>query len=119
MRGALVDVRSGRTIDEQAEQFGAAVVTARVHEPLAGIDLSEVEIRNHVAFAGFERSADYPAVRVRDGGEAAAGYRPDGTTRILHDLGLLIGIEPRGRADHEAGGFESVLTDVGFRLLRE
>lgn len=56
----------------------------------------------------------------RDRGEAAAGNRPDSATRILHDLGLLIGIEPRRRADDKkASGFESVLTDVSFRLLRE
>jgi hypothetical protein len=41
------------------------------------------------------------------------------TTPILHDLGLLIGIEPRRRADYKASGFEGVLADVNFRLLRE
>jgi hypothetical protein len=94
-------------------------MTARVHEPLAGVDLSEVKISNHVAFADFDRSADDTAVRVRNGGEAAARYRPDGTTRILDDLGLLVGIEPRRRTDYEASRLESVLTDVSFRLLRE
>src|SRR5262245_54135201 len=112
-------VRRGRPIDQQAEQLGAAVVTARVHEPLAGVDLSEVKICNHFAFTGLERPADDLAIRVRNGGEAAARYRPDGGTRILHDLGLLIGVEPRGRADHKTSGLESVLTDVSFGLLRK
>src|SRR4051794_28667947 len=31
IRGALMDVRRRRPIDQQAEQFGAAVVAARVH----------------------------------------------------------------------------------------
>ena len=30
VRGALMDVRRGRPIDQQAEQLGAAIVTARV-----------------------------------------------------------------------------------------
>jgi hypothetical protein len=34
-----MDVRCRCPIDQQAEQFGSAVVTARVHEPLAGVDL--------------------------------------------------------------------------------
>jgi hypothetical protein len=41
------------------------------------------------------------------------------TTPILHDLGLLTGIEPRRRADYKSSGFEGVLADVNFRLLRE
>src|SRR5262245_5806613 len=118
-RSALMDVRRGRPIDQQAEQLGAAVVTTRVHEPFARVDLNEVEICNRIAFTGFDGPGDEPAIRADNGGEAAAGYRPDGTTRILHDLGLLIGIEPRRRAHHKGCGFQGVLTDVGLRLLRE
>ena len=44
---------------------------------------------------------------------------PTAAARILHDLRLLIGIEPRGCADHEASGFERMLTDVDFCLLCE
>ncbi len=51
-RNALMDVRGGRPIDQQAEQFGAAVVVARVHEPLAGVDLGEVEVSDDVTLAG-------------------------------------------------------------------
>ena len=71
VRDVLMDVHRGRSIDQQAEQFGAAVVTARIHELLAGVDLSEVNICNHFTFTGFE-----------SGGEAAARYRRDVTTRI-------------------------------------
>src|SRR6185436_10180511 len=35
------------------------------------------------------------------------------------DLRLLIGIEPRGRADDEAAGLQRVLPDVDLRLLGE
>jgi hypothetical protein len=68
VRGALMDVRGGRPIDQQAEQLGAAVVTARVHESFAGVDLGEVEISDHFAFASLERLADDLAVRAHDGG---------------------------------------------------
>ena len=50
VRGALMDVLGRRPIDQQAEQFGTAVVTARVHESLAGVDLGKVEISDHFAF---------------------------------------------------------------------
>jgi hypothetical protein len=94
-------------------------VTARVHEPLAGVDLGEIKVCDHFAFTSRERLADDLAFRVHDGGKTTAGNRPDRTTRILHDLGLLIGVEPRRSVNHEAGGFERVLADVDFRLLRE
>ena len=99
---ALMDVRRGRAVDQQTEQFGTAVVAARVHEPLAQGDLGEIKICDHFAFTGLERPADDLAVRIRNGSEEAAGDRPDGSACVLHDLGLLIGIEPRRRADHEA-----------------
>jgi len=43
----------------------------------------------------------------------------DRTTCIHRDLGLLVGIEPRRRVHDEAGGFESMLADADFHLLRE
>ena len=42
LRVALMDVRRGRPVDQQTEQFGATIVTARVHDSLAGIDLGKV-----------------------------------------------------------------------------
>ena len=81
--------------------------------------MSEVKICNHFAFTSFERLADDLAFRVHNGGEAAAGNRPDSATHILHDLGLLIVIEPRRRADYKASRFEGVLADINFRLLRK
>src|SRR4051812_37979403 len=106
VRDALVDVRCGRAIDYQAEQFGPTVVTARVHNPLASIDLSKVKICDHFTFTSCEGLTDNLALWIDNGGEAATGNRPHSTTRILHDLGLLIGIEPRRRIDDKAGSFE-------------
>ena len=74
--GALMDGRRGRPIDQQAEQFGAAVMTARVHDPLAGVDLGKVKLGNHFAFARFERLTDDPAVGTHDRREAATRNRP-------------------------------------------
>src|SRR5258705_1520911 len=119
VRRSLMDLRRRRPIDQQAEQFGAAVMTTRVHESLAGVDLSEIEICDYLALAGFERLADDLAVRAHNGSEAAVGDQPDRTTCILRDLGLLVGIEPRRRVDDEAGGFESMLADADFHLLRK
>src|SRR3954452_18126688 len=96
-----------------------AVVTARVHDPLASIDLSKVKICDHFTFTSCKGLTDNPALWIDNGSEAATGNRPDSATRILHDLGLLIGIEPRRRIDDKAGSFEGVLADVDFRLLRE
>jgi hypothetical protein len=40
-----MDMRRGRSIDQQAERFGVIGVTARAHQSLARVDLSEVEIK--------------------------------------------------------------------------
>jgi hypothetical protein len=74
-----LDARRGRTVDQQAEQFGTTVVAARVHEPLAQGDPGEIEIRDHFVFTRLEWLADDLAVRMRNGGEEAAGDRPDGS----------------------------------------
>jgi hypothetical protein len=47
-----MDVWHRRAVDQQAAQFRATVVTASVHEPVAGIDLGEVEIGDHFAVHG-------------------------------------------------------------------
>src|SRR5262245_29615833 len=114
-----MDVRRRRPIDQEAEELGAAVVATRIHESLARVDLSEVEVCDCLAFTGREGAGDEPSIRADNGGEAAARYRLDGTTRVAHDLRLLISIEPRRRTHHEASGFQGVLTDVGLCLLRE
>jgi transposase-like protein len=85
VRDALVDVRCGRAIDYQAEQFGPTVVTARVHNSLASIDLSKVKICDHFTFTSCEGLTDNLALWIDNGGEAATRNRPDSTTRILHD----------------------------------
>jgi hypothetical protein len=66
-----MDVRGGRPVDQQAEQSRAAVVAANVHQPLARVDLDEVEIDDHLTFAGLQRLADDLALRVDDGGVRA------------------------------------------------
>ena len=113
----LVKVRGLRPIDQQAEQLGPAVVAARVHGACA-VDQGEVEIGDHFAFAGRIGSP-----RLAVGFTMAVKQPPEigpiGAARILHDLGLLIGVEPRRRADDEAGRFQGVLTDGDFRLLGE
>ena len=61
----LMDMGDGRAIDQQAEQFRAAVVAARIHLPLALIDQSEIEIGDHHAFTGTQRLAHQFAFRAR------------------------------------------------------
>jgi hypothetical protein len=55
---ALVDIRRGHPVDQQAEQFRAAVMTSRIHQPLAGVDLGKVEISDYFAFTNLERSVN-------------------------------------------------------------
>jgi hypothetical protein len=59
-------------------------------------------------------------VRVPNGlafSEAAAGDRADAAAGVLHDLRLLIGIQPGGRADDEARRLQRMLPDVDLGLL--
>src|SRR5215510_3541896 len=44
MLAAVVNVRSGRAVDQETEEFRPAVVSARVHQLLALIDLREVKV---------------------------------------------------------------------------
>src|SRR5580700_2871430 len=45
MSAALMDMGLRRAIDQQAEQFRPAIMTARVHQALALVDRPEIEIR--------------------------------------------------------------------------
>src|SRR5262245_3708628 len=47
----IVDVRSRRPVDLQAEQLRAAVMPGRIHLRLAVVDQGEVEVGDHVTFA--------------------------------------------------------------------
>jgi hypothetical protein len=48
---AIMHVSRRSTVDQETEQFRAAVVTARVHQLLALVDQREVEIGDSHAFA--------------------------------------------------------------------
>ena len=54
---SLMQVGRRRTIDQEAEQFPATIVAARIHHPLALVDLAEIEIGNHLAFTRTQRLA--------------------------------------------------------------
>jgi len=114
-----VDVGDGRAIDQQAEQLGATMEATRVHQPFALVDHREIEIGNHHSLARAQRFTHQFALWRDDGGEASAGDRLDGAPGVLHDLALLIGVEPGGGADDEARGFQGVLADVDLGLLGE
>jgi hypothetical protein len=116
---SLVNAECRRAVDQQAQQFRPAVVAARVHQVLAPVDPREVEISDHDAFAGAHRLADERPVGRDDRGEAPARQGTGVAAGVSGDLRLLIGIEPRGRADDEAPGLQRVLPDVDLRLLGE
>jgi hypothetical protein len=97
-----VNVRDWSAVEQETQDFGPAVVAARVHELLALVDEREVEVGDHHAFAGADRFADQRAIGRYDRGKAAAGNRADAATAgVLGDLRLLIGVQPGCRADHE------------------
>lgn len=48
----LMDMRGRGAIDQQAEQFGATVVTTGIHLRLALIDQREIKVADHHALAG-------------------------------------------------------------------
>ena len=81
LQATLMDMGSRRAIDQQAEQFRAAVVAARIHHSLAPVDQGEIEIGNHHAFTGTQGLAQQFAFRRDDRGKAAAGDRADRRNR--------------------------------------
>src|SRR4249919_3386137 len=116
---AFMEVRRRSAIDQEAQKLGTVVVNHRVHQQLAAIDHAEVEVGDDLAFALAKRFADQHALRRDDRGEAAPGDRTDRAAGVLHDLRLLVGIEPGGRVHHEAARFQGVLADVDLHALRE
>src|SRR5688572_10622653 len=112
-------VRPLGPVDRQTEQLGSTVVAARVHQLLALVDAGEVEIGDDDSFPGPQGFADQSPVRGHDRGETTAGYRANGPSGVLHDLGLLVGIQPGRRTHDEARGFQRVLPDVDLRLHGE
>jgi len=106
-----------RAVDEEREQLGPAVVPARVHELFAPVDQCEVEVGDHSSLARADGLAQQSSIGRDDRSEAAAGDRADAAAGVLHDLRLLIGIQPGRGADHEARRLEGMLPDVDVRLL--
>src|SRR5690348_3364187 len=49
---SFMSICGSRAIDQEAQQFGAAVMAARVHQLLALVDACEVEVGRDYAFAG-------------------------------------------------------------------
>ena len=117
MRSAFVNVRGGGAVDQETEQFRPAVVAARVHQLLALVDQREVEVGDDHAFARADGLAQQGSIGCHDRGEATAGDRADAAAGVLHDLRLLIGIQPGRGADDEARRLQCMLPDVDFRLL--
>src|SRR4249919_1123984 len=116
---ALMEVRRRGAIDQEAQKLRTVVVTDRVHQQLAAVDQGEIEVGDDFAFALAEWLAYQHALRRDDGREAAPGDRADRAAGVLHDLRLLVGIEPGGRIHHEATRFQGVLANVDLHALRE
>jgi hypothetical protein len=51
--------------------------------------------------------------------KTATGNRADFAPRVLHDLRLLIGIQPSRRTNDEASRFERMLPNIDFGFLSE
>jgi hypothetical protein len=65
-----MDMSSGLAVDQEAEQLGSAVVTARVHQLFALVDQREVEVGDDFAFTRANRLSKQAAVRSHNHGEA-------------------------------------------------
>ena len=91
MHNAFVNVRGRSPVDQETQQFGPAVVAARVHHLLALVDQREVEVGDDDAFARADRFADQGSIgchdrgkaTTRDGANAAAGVADDPRLLIL------------------------------------
>src|SRR5262249_43563118 len=64
-----------------------------------------------------ERFAQQRAIGCNDRREATARDRADLAARVLHDLRLLLRVQPCRCANDEAPGFQRMLPDIDFRLL--
>jgi hypothetical protein len=117
VRTTLMKVGRRRAIDQQAEQLGPAVVAARVHQALALVNPREVRIGDYFAFFRSQRLTHQCAVWRDDRRKATAGDRSDAAAGVLHDLRLLIEIEPGRGVDDEASGLQRMLADVDLHLL--
>src|SRR5207249_2000681 len=103
----------------EADQFRATVVTAYIHHSLAPVDFDKVKIGNHLSFTFHQGLAYRLTIGGNDSGEATARNRSDSSARVVGNLGLLVGVEPCGCADDEAGRFKGMLSGAHLRLLGE
>src|SRR4051794_36110564 len=76
------------------------------------VDSPEIEIGDDLAFARSQRRAHQCALWRDDRGEAAARDRLDAAAGTLHDLSLLLSVQPGGRTDHETPGLQCVLANI-------
>ena len=119
LRATVMDIGNRCAIDQQAEQFRTTIVAARIHQVLTPVDQGEIEIGNHHAFPERRGSPiNSPS------GETIAVKQPLEigpmlASGILHDLGLLIGVEPGAGVNDEATGFEACWRMLTCGLLRE
>src|SRR5687767_10808392 len=80
-----MDVRGGATVDQQTEQFGPAVVAARVHQLLALDDQREVEVGDDDAFARAEGLTEKASIGRHDRGKQPPEIGP-----MLQPVSLMI-----------------------------
>ena len=59
----LMQLRAGRAIHHQAEQFRSAVVAGAVHQDLSCVNQRQVQIGYYLALAGAQRLAQKLALR--------------------------------------------------------
>ena len=85
---------------------------AGIHQLLAPVDQSKIEIGNHHALPGTQRFTQQFAFRRDNRRKAATGDRTDAASSILHDLGLLSGVEPGAGVNNEAAGFKLAALDL-------
>ena len=114
-----MDVRGCRSIDQQTQQLRPAVVATRIHQLFALVDASEVEVGDDRGLSGSDWFTEQGAIRCNDRRKATTGDRANAATGVLDDLRLLIGIQPRGRADHEARRLQRMLPDIDLCLFGE
>src|SRR5271166_1596196 len=110
---------SGCVIDEQTQQFGPTVMSARVHEGLTFVNQRKVQIADHLSFTRAQGLTEQLPLRSDDRGEAATRDRAHRTTGVGRNLPLLIRIQPSRRGNHEDARLEGMIAHLNFGLLRE
>lgn len=92
-------------------------MTSRIHHMLPSVDQREIEVDGDFPFARAEGLTQYAPIRRDDRREATTRYRSDLAARVLHDLRLLVSIQPGSSANHKAPRLQCMLPHIDFRLL--